>query len=529
MSLNPGQWHDGFLNPFDILFDEENPRLPLHVATLNSQDAIRGYLFEWEGVLPLAESINDYKGMYPIERIVILSHGDDHIVLEGNRRVAACQILLKPNLLPFDSMSERVPKASDQTIKNLEKIPVVFVATREVADEVIGKIHLDTGRRDWSDIRQFRYAATKFKSKHDIGSIADNMRLQPSEVQKLLRCDAVFEFTLTRDWTDEEKDVFWINDLEVKPFFNLVFSGKLEKHFGGHLFDEVGRPNYDLPNFEDILVKIARHALLSQRTRQDRIYNEKVGIGNYLNEVFPRTKEDSRQLIGSLFDEPIAGSDETRENQKDSTHSGLSFPEIDPSCVPDTLPSSLPHEALDAQESSFFNPSDGSTEIKEDPAINSPNQVDNEVRQPIRTRKYFERLECFRADQNHLRQLTKELKNLSRSVDQTPIAFTLVLRATLEAVLKFHLIMTLGAVDESKFGKRPKLRELLKFVMRSDNPTGLPDEIRRRLEKAINYDWIDDLDMVAHTASGNYSEAHLSNMSAEFRPLIEYVLKDARY
>ena len=62
------------ISPLDLLLDDENPRF----VVLNSreQNDIRKYLVTYEDVCQLANDINDYGGILPGERIVVLKRRD---------------------------------------------------------------------------------------------------------------------------------------------------------------------------------------------------------------------------------------------------------------------------------------------------------------------------------------------------------------------------------------------------------------------------------------------------------------------
>ena len=105
MPIIPEQLEELSLPVANILLDEENPRLaPLSRRSIS---AIHLDIIERQRLVDLAKSIFRYGGLFPQEKIIVLDTGDTknrYVVLEGNRRVFACQILLNPRLAPISSI-----------------------------------------------------------------------------------------------------------------------------------------------------------------------------------------------------------------------------------------------------------------------------------------------------------------------------------------------------------------------------------------------------------------------------------------
>lgn len=80
-----------------LILDERNPRFI--VPPNPSQQSIIDYLIDYEEVVKLAISIRENGGLFAGERVIVCEENGKYIVLEGNRRVCACKILLNPNLL----------------------------------------------------------------------------------------------------------------------------------------------------------------------------------------------------------------------------------------------------------------------------------------------------------------------------------------------------------------------------------------------------------------------------------------------
>jgi hypothetical protein len=71
-------------------------------------------LLEHEDVTGLASSIAKL-GLFPNERLVVISSGKGFTVLEGNRRLASIKLLLNPELAPTSPQVKYFRKLSEKT------------------------------------------------------------------------------------------------------------------------------------------------------------------------------------------------------------------------------------------------------------------------------------------------------------------------------------------------------------------------------------------------------------------------------
>ena len=123
MSINYSEWPIEKGQVEDLLLDPLNPRL----SELNNptQEEIIEQLIKYEDVLSLALRIAE-RGFLPSEILIAYKDKGSIYVLEGNRRLAACKLLLAPDKASekhkkrFQSLSEKVNK------DNLKKVNVVF-------------------------------------------------------------------------------------------------------------------------------------------------------------------------------------------------------------------------------------------------------------------------------------------------------------------------------------------------------------------------------------------------------------------
>src|SRR5258708_24195447 len=92
------EWKKIHVDTFDLQLDTNNYRFPPQLKGL-AQPQLLNALMNNYNVDSIAESISE-KGFYQHELLVVVHEGNKHIVVEGNRRLAACKALLMPDKLP---------------------------------------------------------------------------------------------------------------------------------------------------------------------------------------------------------------------------------------------------------------------------------------------------------------------------------------------------------------------------------------------------------------------------------------------
>ena len=172
--------------PDDLLLDTENPRFGLSHAT--SQDEALEMLVRGSQLKELWDSIN-LQGWIDFEPLVALAQQVDGkwTVIEGNRRLAALQTLLDPELLPLN-LAKRVPQISlmaQQSLKTQngrKPLNLLLVENRHEADAFIGFKHVN-GPASWGSLAKAKFAQTMFQRLVDEGKERPNALLS---VQKAL-------------------------------------------------------------------------------------------------------------------------------------------------------------------------------------------------------------------------------------------------------------------------------------------------------------------------------------------------------
>lgn len=150
------QWKDDIVDVEKLELDLQNPRLPKHVRDQNDITQIRNYLLGKEDVLRIAKSIAN-NGYHRSAVAIACKENGKLIVLDGNRRLAACQLLLNPKLATNakdkKELEELNKKIDKQRLKNIK---ITVAPSRKEAEKEIWDIHVNRLLKSWEQLQRLR-------------------------------------------------------------------------------------------------------------------------------------------------------------------------------------------------------------------------------------------------------------------------------------------------------------------------------------------------------------------------------------
>ena len=142
----------------NLFLDEHNPRLGSHDAY--TQDEILEILAREMSIDEVALSIAE-NGYYTTERLLVMVRGSGppttYTVVEGNRRLAAVQVLLDSDKRRR-TRTNNLPSISDERRQALQKLPVSIFSNREQLWPYLGFKHVN-GPREWDAFAKAEYVA----------------------------------------------------------------------------------------------------------------------------------------------------------------------------------------------------------------------------------------------------------------------------------------------------------------------------------------------------------------------------------
>lgn len=139
----------------NLKFDPDNPRLP---DTVNGKVDLEIYswMLENEALVELMVAIGEKDYFYgePLLVVEATSKNGSYIVVEGNRRLAAIQLLNNPDLAPI--RANAVYDASSSTKHKPRNLPVVVFPNRNAILDYLGYRHI-TGIQRWDSLAKAKY------------------------------------------------------------------------------------------------------------------------------------------------------------------------------------------------------------------------------------------------------------------------------------------------------------------------------------------------------------------------------------
>ena len=137
----------------DLAFDLKNPRLAEFDIVDREADIIK-VLWDTMDVQELVLSIAA-SGYFKHEPVIVCRERGRNVVIEGNRRLAAVKLMLRPSIC--NDLNATIPEISKELRKSLEEIPTLL-STREGAWRYVGFKHVN-GPAKWGNYAKSKYIA----------------------------------------------------------------------------------------------------------------------------------------------------------------------------------------------------------------------------------------------------------------------------------------------------------------------------------------------------------------------------------
>ena len=269
-----------------LLLDPRNTRIPPELRTAD-QRALLHALIEHEDVRGLAASIARL-GLFPNERLVVIPSNRRHIVVEGNRRLAAIKLLLNPELAATKREVTYFRRLSGQTnLTALTKVEVSILKDRIAAAPVLAALHTREAKRKWSTLQQARFYRELVEEGQSPPEIAENLGITLGQVRSYLRAETIHTIAVDLDYPEKvrtklEDSRFPLSTLE------RFFESKLGRKFLGVKLDDNGSLQgiVHRDRFRAVLRQVATDvATIRGLTRQ---INDEAGFQKYIDRTEPK-------------------------------------------------------------------------------------------------------------------------------------------------------------------------------------------------------------------------------------------------
>lgn len=268
----------------DLLFDSENPRLPLNMKNATQNELLRYYERNFD-ITPIAQSMVD-NGFFREEPLILIKPRDKYVVVEGNRRLAALKFLTDPEMRLVSRNAADWEKLTKSVKYDLSEVPATIYEDRDQVSALLGFRHI-AGIETWEPLPKARFI---YKLVKDKGDKADFVG-----IGREIGCD----HTVVRD-----NYIAYNLYIQAKDQFGIDTS-RLEERFGVFFRALSSAP---------IQTFIGLNKIKPLASLKEPISPKKAGAMKELIEYIHGTSEvdpvltDSRKLskLGEILDSPVA-------------------------------------------------------------------------------------------------------------------------------------------------------------------------------------------------------------------------------
>lgn len=216
MRANNRIWDHKAIPTLDLTLDPSNARLDLKPSS--SQDEIRRALVETEDIEKLAKSIAKTGGRMAGERLVVVEEKGKFIVMEGNRRTCACQLLLDQRVKP-KGLTLSIPAIDAITKGAIQNLFADIAPSREEADIIVTRRHTESGIKPWSTLANIRRVVRLIGAGKTEKEISDDTGISAGRLRQLLQASAVIDKVLSLGcWSSSEKSALSNPNLKTNAF-----------------------------------------------------------------------------------------------------------------------------------------------------------------------------------------------------------------------------------------------------------------------------------------------------------------------
>ena len=197
-------WKTKRFSVVSLHLDAKNPRLGRETSSRSPREIIQ-YLFDNDKVLDVAKSIVT-RGYFPNEPLLAIKENGRHVIVEGNRRLAALKALQEPGLLE-GNIFRQVEKLSHRITNpdTFAKVPVTIAPSRRATDRQIVGRHIGTPVLAWQAENRASFILEKLDEGYENDEIRDELGFTLQDIQKARQVRAISEMARSIEIPEEVK------------------------------------------------------------------------------------------------------------------------------------------------------------------------------------------------------------------------------------------------------------------------------------------------------------------------------------
>lgn len=193
-------WPTKRLSVANLLLDERNPRLGRGANGLSSREIVQ-YLFDHDKALDVARSIAT-RGYFENEPLLAVRENGRHVVVEGNRRLAALKAIREPELLGNKRKQVQF-LARNVDLDAIARVPVTIAPDRRATDRLLAGRHIGTPVLAWRAENRANFILSKLEEGYDVDQIRERLGFSAQDIQEARQTRAVTEIIRKLDLPSE--------------------------------------------------------------------------------------------------------------------------------------------------------------------------------------------------------------------------------------------------------------------------------------------------------------------------------------
>lgn len=302
-------WEHKRLSTLNLRLDWDNPRIPSHIRNSGlRQPTIREYLITNEDVQDLAESISKH-GYIPHDPIYAIKEKEHYIIVEGNRRTCALQLLLDPDIAPKNKQNIFRRYAQSIVPSTIEKLSIIIAPSRNDARTVLYLRHA-VGHKKWGRQQKNNFIASGILAGKTIEDISAELKESPSQISTAVTEVLLQRMALDVGLSTDEEDRAISHDFELSTLSRIVNTSKFKEKTGIHIKEASLRTSLSEDKFKRIFRRIFQDLLIpiEKGGQNSRTLSSVEARDNYIETIFSEEKafpeESDKPFVYAPFSKP---------------------------------------------------------------------------------------------------------------------------------------------------------------------------------------------------------------------------------
>ncbi len=220
--MSDTEWPTRRLTVASLQLDETNPRLSQGPSQRVQRDIVQ-YLFDHEDAAHIARSIAR-NGYFPNEALLAVQRQNRHVVIEGNRRLAALKALLEPAILEgrYKRVVERLLHASGPFAAP-RVVPVTVAPDRASTDRQIAVRHVGASVRRWRPENKANFILAKLDEGYDEKTLKEAFTFTAADLRDARELKAIAGLARSLDLPTDLKSRLYSPDPAMLTTLHRVF------------------------------------------------------------------------------------------------------------------------------------------------------------------------------------------------------------------------------------------------------------------------------------------------------------------